>query len=675
MLPSGRTSFGQLMTTLWSSKWPIMSFAILGALLAGFIGLSRPVLYEAKAQLIANAPGENAAAGTPTGTQEAINEIIDGHLTVLVSPSQLRRVIDKLRLQRDDETLSALRQAGEQNRIVQTVVSTARDWQLHLQNRFNPQQADSVVVPEDRDANLVDALRDGMRVGQELRSRVISVGFTNPDRNISTKLANTLAEAYIEHLTKRNRTSTERELAAIEVRTPDVQRGLATAIEKKEIFIVTNGGVDKTNTEQVAREIGQLRQLLLDSKAKLAMAGDQSGNVTGSLHVSAINADRTVQEPTSQEIDFYQSTTESIEKRIAALETKAGDDARRLSRLRGLELEIDAKAGRYNDVLTKRDSLALRAKSPEPGIAILSTAALPTDSKTMSAVFLLPPGFILFGLLAAMFAVFRQSIDATLRGATESEAALGIASAGLLPKLGQSSMKELCRLIIDEPSSPFRRAATSVLLSSPVDWVRTKPAAVLLVTSSTNGESKTELAWSLVLCAQRLGQKVLLIDFDVRESTLTRSFREDSTDGTPARTFSEFANGKCQLLDAVRTSKATGVDFMMASAQPNKLLAGLSIADIRHGVDKIRNKYGLIVVNAPPSVDAPEVCLLADMADDVLFAIAWGSTHRNLARAAIRQVGDTEDNAAKVRFVLTDVNLKQQKRYIYGDSTDLLIAH
>ena len=696
-LANDATTFWQLLRTLWDAKWFILSLAIIGGLLTGMLGLSRTVLYEASAQLLISVPSSTTAQGTTAVSQEAVNGIIDEHLTMLVSDAQLHRAIKALSTPVNMAALAALRKEGETASALSTMAATLNSWAAKIGHLLKPDQSSMQAVSNDRDAVLLEVLRSGIRVGQELRSRVISVAFTYKDPVIAALVANTFAQAYVDQLTEQSRASYGRRLDALTASIPETQRELARAIEEKETYLVAKGVGDQAGAGLTSKEISQLRQLLSAAKANLSAAKNRSDNATelrrlssaesgelamrdggesltgdgGGLRPStAQNNQHGVYQP-DWEVKIFQTQIALLEERLVALETMATDAVRRLSGLRALELQLDAASGRYSELLARRETLREHVNAPTPGISILSLAWLPMGPQTISAIFLVPPGMIFFGLLASIIAVLRRSFDNTFRSDADSEEVLGILSAGMLPRLNRPTAKRLQEFLLHHPKSTYGRAVSSIFLSVVSDPAGAGLPQLLLVTSSTRRDGKAELGWSLALTAKRFGHRVLFVDLDAQEDPLTQLFRNDFGSGTVTDNFADFAEGWGPLNKAVQSMPEIGVDFMRSSADLTDLLGRLPAADISPSIHELREQYSLVIVNGPAAVEGPEVGLLAAWADTVLFAVRWGATRRHLARAALEQVIKGVAHPAIVKSVLTGANPKHNKRFQFGDSGDL----
>jgi cellulose biosynthesis protein BcsQ len=98
-----------------------------------------------------------------------------------------------------------------------------------------------------------------------------------------------------------------------------------------------------------------------------------------------------------------------------------------------------------------------------------------------------------------------------------------------------------------------------------------------------------------------------------------------------------------------------------------------------HLLEHLRTRYDCIVIDSAPLMAVTETRLLAPLADTVLLAIRWGSTHREVARNAVALLADplAQQGKPPARLVaaLTQVDLKRHARYHYGDSGEFLVEN
>ena len=718
---NGQTPFHQLAVTVWRKKWLVLGVGILGGMLAGFAGMMRPPLYEASTQMIVDLPGNAGLAGPANESQDTLIAVVDGHLTVLSSDAHLRDVLAALRKADADRGLVRPASPGtEPNSIRSAVLAIAQKMRAsasHLLSWAWFGREDAAATPETADAAALKALREGLRVGQELRSRIISIGFTDRDPVRAAQVANAVAAVYVDGMAQQNRASDQRELASIVARLPEMQDELARATDQLHAYRSNNGAPDQGSVDESGREIAVLGRQLSLANARLAEAETQLERVRSLRNSDAPAADLAeaigstalidtaanmaagtgARSTVGNGLDGRQAVTNEIDRQIARLDTErqvyqgqiaslrqesealkaaSADAASRLSGLRALELKVDVISQRYNDLLGRQQDLQQRIESPRPGIAILSQAWPPTRPVTQSPIFLIPPGMIVFGLATAVLALARRRFDRTLRSEAEAEAALGVPCIGLLPKIARPRARRLCGLLLGQHKAPYTRAVGSLLIS--LANARLRLPGVLLIMPSDGSEEKTLLAWSLALTATRLGERVIFVDFDQQEAQVTREFRSEFSTARSGCSVADFLIANRSLPETVEDMPEIRVAFMPAPPISLDVLHLVSTVDGAKAMDRLQEKYSLVILNGPSGLARPEARLLTSWADAVLLAVRWGETPRNIARSVLEFIG-VEENLpwnlpASPVSVLTQVNLKQHASYRFGDSGDLLLS-
>ncbi|TPK92117.1 exopolysaccharide biosynthesis protein [Mesorhizobium sp. B2-4-12] len=695
--------FRQLVVTLATRKWFLLAIAVLGGVLAGLAGLARPVLYEATTQVIVDAPTGGASSGSAGSVQDLLDSSIDDHLTMLSSQAHLRRVLASLR---KAEAANAAGESGSS--LVPADQHTAGSFLGDLLNRVWPQGKPAAGSPEAADAAELKALRNGMRVGQELRSRVISIGFTDSSPARAALVANTFAQVYIDDLIQKRRALDQVELQSLVAGLPQVQSDLVDATNRLETYRLTHGAVDQSAANNAANERAELSRQISLSKADLsaseahleriedlrkagapvsAVAEEIGSPVLADLMARQLGAgadegqgnaiNREMEQDIARiaaEAKVYRAQVAALEEHERVLDAAVSDTASQLSGLRALEPQVTIVTQRYNELLGRRQELMQHIAAPSPGVAILSMAWPPSTPKTLPAVFLVPPGMIVFGLMGAIFVMVRNAFNQTLRSEAEAEAELGIPCVGLLPKVSGLHAKQLRDLVLSQLTSPFSRAVTSVLVTAAPTQGRGHPPHIILVTSSVRDDGKTELAWSLALAATRLGGRVLFLDLDRKDVRLTNEFRGEFSTVKARNSFGDYVSDRCVLQDAVTRMPEIGIDFMAAPAPSDDLLTLLSTVDRSQFTDELLSVYDIIIMNGPLGLGGPETRLLKRWADAVLFAVRWARTRRSIARGVLESLRAGGSVSVPVGSVLTQVNLKKHAGYSLGNSADLLLT-
>ncbi|AZO41496.1 exopolysaccharide biosynthesis protein [Mesorhizobium sp. M7D.F.Ca.US.005.01.1.1] len=696
------TPFHQLVIVIGRLKWFVLAIALLGGILGGLAGLARPVLFEATTQIIIDAPTRNTSAGSTDSVQDLVDSSIDDHLTMLSSQIHLRRVLEALHRA---EAPDAAGKTGS-NAVLGGQRNTG-SFLSGLMSRMLSLGKPPTGSPEAADAAELKMLRNGMSVGQELRSRVITIGFTDVNPARAALVANTFARVYIDNLIEERRAWDQTELQSVVASLPRVQGDLVDATDRLETYRLTHGAVDQSAANDAANEAAELNRQISLSKADLstaesrlhriqelrrtdaplsAVAAEIASPVLAALMARQSNAggDKGLSNTIDQEIEqgiarqnaeanIYRAQVAALEERKKVLDAVVTDTASRLSGLRALEPQVAIVTQRYNDLLSRQQDLIRRIAAPSPGVSLFSAAWPPASPKTLPWVFLVPPGMVVFGLIAAAFVLARNHFNKTLRSEAEAEAELGIPCVGLLPKISKPHAKQLRHLILGQQNSPFSRAVTSVLVTAAPPLGRGQQH-IILVTSSIQNEGKTELAWGLALAATRLGGRVLFLNLDGKDVRLTNEFRGESSTAKARNSFGDYVSDRCSLQDAITRMPEIGVDLMSAPAPSDDLLTLLSTVDRSRFTDELLSVYDVVIINGPLGLGGPETRLLKRWAHAVLFAVRWANTRRSIARGVLGSLQAGGSVTIPVATVLTQVNLKKHAGYRLGDSADLLLA-
>ncbi|RVB78514.1 exopolysaccharide biosynthesis protein [Mesorhizobium sp. M7A.F.Ca.CA.004.06.1.1] len=700
------TASRQLFVILARRKWSIIAFAVLGGLLAGLLGSLRPVLYESTTQLIVDAPSRGSLPVGAPSSQDLVDSSIDDHITMLSSQDHLRRVMAALRKTGAAET-GQDNSASRNSRLEPSATPPPRTRSLAggLLDRLWPGADQAANSPQAEDASELRALRRGMRVGQELRSRVISVAFADDSPARAALVANTFAQVYVDTLTKKRQASDQQELDAITASLPGLQNDLQAAANRLEKYRLSHGAIDQGSADNAARERADLSQQLSMSKADLAAVESRLRYVQqlreqgatlialaeaiGAPELADLAARQalapadqelraTTQSKIEQGVDKIAADANIFRAQIAALESRKNildavmaDTASRLSGLRALEPQVSLLTQRYNELLGRQQDLTRRIGVPSAGISILSAAWPPTIPQTLPAIFLVPPGMILFAILGAMYVTMRNHFDRTFRGEAEAEAVLKVPCMGQIPEACGMHAKQLRNLVLGERRSAYSRAVTSLLIAAAPNALRARSSYTALVTSSMPQDGGTELAWSLALAGTRLGGRVLLVDLERKGVQLTLEFLHQFSERKNRHSFADYVCNRCDLEGAVARLHEIGIDVMTA-APSDDLLALLSCEDGGKVMADLHATYRIVIINLPSALGRPEAKFLPGWADVVLFAIRWRKTPRTLARGVLELLQGNGSLAIPVGSVLTRVNLKKHAGYRLEDSADLL---
>jgi capsular exopolysaccharide synthesis family protein len=162
----------------------------------------------------------------------------------------------------------------------------------------------------------------------------------------------------------------------------------------------------------------------------------------------------------------------------------------------------------------------------------------------------------------------------------------------------------------------------------------------ILVTSTEPGEGKTTVSSCLAITASLAGQTVLLIDGDLRRSSLAAAVGSTDTVG-----LIEILLGQAEAAEAIRPVRAladsprTGViSFMAGGRKPPIFLGAIDWAKARTAFQSFSHAFGLAIMDSPPILSANDALLFASIVDAVLLVIGAGNANLDEIRRAKEQL-------------------------------------
>jgi polysaccharide biosynthesis transport protein len=210
----------------------------------------------------------------------------------------------------------------------------------------------------------------------------------------------------------------------------------------------------------------------------------------------------------------------------------------------------------------------------------------------------------------------------------------------------------------------FRAALTSILFAGR----NGHQPKILVVTSPNTGDGKTTVATNLAIALAETGQRVLLIDADLRKPRIHALFELSNDKGLT----SILQNGHPSQLPAseqeaetlCRATPITGL-FVLTSgplvAGPTNLLYAKHFPG---RLQKYAESFDMVLLDSPPMLTIPDARLLGKMASAVVLVVRAESTTRDAAVAA--RVRLEEDGIEILGTIMNDWNPRHSRGGYYG---------
>jgi len=567
----------------------------------------------------------------------------------------------------------------------------------------------------------VRVLQRSLRVEPVKDSRIVRIRYEDPDPQLAATIANAFADAYIaESLAVKTNTTQnasewlEQQLAELEKRLDKSARALFEF--KRDHDIVATSWEDRQSMAAqrltaVNEALTKVRVRKAELQARTQAFGDLSAKVrTGDVpleDISALSEFDTIQ---ATKLRYLEARSECADLRVKYLEDhpklEACDRKRTLahqslqdelkSALRSVEREYAEIRATEKNLLqllneTKTDALDLNQYEREyvelkrtnennqrlyelvlkrlkdtgvtgmlqvSNVRVLDRARpagrpiRPRPARNIAlAVFL--------GLVAGVgLAFLAEKMDASIVGQEQVEQ-LGLAFLGIVPKIPPAKDGTTQDLVVHhQPKSAtaecLRAVRTNLLFMSPE-----KPLRTILVTSTGPQEGKTTTAISLAITMGGFGNRVLLIDADMRRPRVHRAFGLPNTVGLSSLILGEIGAGQ-----AIQPSGVPNLDVLQCGPIPPNPAELLHTAAFRRILEEVATRYDRVILDSPPVGVVADAVVVSTLVDGALVVLRAGTTSRDLAAQGVKQLRDV--NARVFGAVLNGLDLDDQK---YGKYT------
>lgn len=164
--------------------------------------------------------------------------------------------------------------------------------------------------------------------------------------------------------------------------------------------------------------------------------------------------------------------------------------------------------------------------------------------------------------------------------------------------------------------------------------------STLLVTSAEPGEGKSTVAANLAYSLAQSGNKVLLIDCDLRLPSMHKMFNVHNDVG-----LSNLLKGKAKLCQVIQTSKIPDVFILPSGPLPTNPAELLGSPEMAALLAEVKLHFSSVVLDAPSLLAVADALILAPAVDGVVMVIGRGYVREGAARAACQHLKDAKANA------------------------------
>ena len=222
----------------------------------------------------------------------------------------------------------------------------------------------------------------------------------------------------------------------------------------------------------------------------------------------------------------------------------------------------------------------------------------------------------------------------------------------------QGGYMAIRRQILNRNSSFAAQEAYKSLRTSVRFSLRGSGCKRIGMTSAMASEGKSITILNLAISVAMDGQRVLLIDADLRRPSQARMLVEKATPG-----LSNVLAGMVEAEEAIRPELYPNLDVLFSGdvpPNPSELLGSDKMRDL---VEEMSKKYDYILIDTPPVILVSDAAIVANLLDGMLLLVRQGKSKKDELKRAIANLELA--GITPMGIVLNGVEMKEGKDYSY----------
>lgn len=670
--------------------WLILTVVVVAGTIAAIMTFRQPSIYKATAQLIVEKQTPNILhIQEILQASPAYGDFYNTQLMILQSRTLAQSVADRLSLQEHPLFKGARDAAGS------PPSAAARE-------------------------GLVTALCGMITVELAKNSFIFNINVRSTDPRLAAQVANALVDVYIDQNLKYKVDTTEQAGSWLAEQSADARKKLAASEKALQRFNEQNNVVSLEDRQgsmsqklgELSSELTKVRMERMDLELRLKQLGEQRQSAgTGPEAVTylaqfsdnaAIQSLRTeltrhefnltelakIYTPKHPKIVELVAQIQSLRRKLAAeagsvtqgleneyeIATKREENIRaaiqeQQEQLKSLNLKAIENSVIKREVESDRrvyDMLVSREKETDllrgmriNNARLIDSALIPGAPESPNR-----PRSIRFGLLLGIIvglglAFFLEYFDDTVKDPEDLERYIPLPFLGVVPVLKSSNSDEhaLDLLSLLDPGTAqaeaYRAVRTSLLFSSPDN-----PPRAFVITSAGPQEGKSLTAVNLAITMALNGNRVLLVDADLRKPRLHNVFGFPNTVGLSSLIGGEVEVGNIQHATTVPALKV--ITSGPIPPNPSELLGSERMHKL---LESLREQYDQIVLDCTPLIGVSDAAVLSSRVDGVIMVVKAGATSRRIVRRCVKRLEDVQ-----ARIIGVVLNQLDTKKSIYYSS-------
>nr|WP_172116995.1 polysaccharide biosynthesis tyrosine autokinase [Halomonas hibernica] len=460
----------------------------------------------------------------------------------------------------------------------------------------------------------INSLRGAFTVSQQGRdSGLFDLALSDPDPQRAQRALNAISQVYLTQNVQRQSAEAEQSLEFLEEQTPEVQAQLREAEDALNTY----------RTQQDSVDLSLETQSVLERLVNLE-------NQLNELEFAETDISRRFS-PSHPTYAALLEKKQQLERERQRLNERVGDLPETQQQILRMTRDVEVTQAIYVQLLNKIQEMNIVRASTVGSVRILDSAVVqrhPVAPKKPLIV-------VLATLLGGMLAVGLVLVRGMLRRGVESPEQIeeiGLPVYATVP-LSEEQQKLIKRVKhrSDKHGSNISSGVLADLApaDTSIEALRSLRTSLhfamleagnnrLVITGPSPSIGKSFISINLAAVCAQAGQKVLVVDADMRKGHIHHAFGAQSEGG-----LSELLSGKATLDEVVRQGNQQGLSYIArgsAPPNPSELLLNQRFSEF---LEQASQRFDLVVIDTPPILAVTDAAVVGKQCGTTLMVVRF----------------------------------------------------
>jgi len=351
------------------------------------------------------------------------------------------------------------------------------------------------------------------------------------------------------------------------------------------------------------------------------------------------------------QVDSKKAALDALTESVEAAKLRDQEQAKKNQPYYDQKRDLEQKLRLHELLYSKIEAEKVDLDLPKTSMVQITDTAEPgkapvKPNKTLNIVL-----GLVFGLIMGVgLAFFIEYLDTSVKTIDDVERTFQAPVLGVIPQNIGYLLEEGTE---SKHAEAYRVLRTNLLFSRKDEKLNT-----IVVVIAGAGEGKSTTTINLATVFAQAGNRVLIVDSDLRRPTLHKLFKVSNNLG-----LTNYLLKQNTLAEIVQTTSVPNLDFMASGKLPNSSMGILGSAQMKEMIAELKQRYDFILFDSPPILGVSDASILASEVDLVMQVIQYRRYPQPMTIRAKQMIEKVGGNF--VGMVLNNINMSQDEGYYY----------